>query len=534
MSTTWSDIRAGRFASDARAILDSAGLYQNMSNRYKLPLAQVKKIFDQLLRAHDITWDKNRKTIPMITLQRIDKLFQERVHHGKGAIARARSAPNSAAEAGVDVLIGRRKSREKVPPAAVHCRPRQATLSDYFSSLMVKAKESDLTEFRHELLRAASEAYTNKTDDLVYQCFAYPLLSLIAFTSPRVGSEIEFEGKRWRVEKRFDLATIGGAIQAFALSTEEKPPMLIFKGSTFPGDEGFAATWISDTTPGLSVGHIAARSADLKEWIVHQRDVTVVGASLGGALALHMVSLYGDHVGNVHAYNPAGLEAYVSYGEQRGMDVHIYSQWNDLVSTMGYFPPWATVYRIVPLRDQNFIVAHARIFAGEDEVTIFKTTGKYENSRPERHALVATRQICSPITFTLLGTPTLLYRTYELFSLSYLSEKEGTTKGDLLLVITWVAIGALLIAFATFLLTHRKLPQIQRIIDKIGNKKFTAIASVIGTVGGLMALCGVRALTRLHSKKITIESLNREHNGLLPTRLSAHDANRDTDDIDEA
>ncbi len=507
MSINWNDIQNSLCASDARVKLDRSSLYEEMSNRHQLPLSQVKKIFSELLRANAVKWDSSRQTVPVATLRKIDHLFKERVHHGKGAIAKASSPPHSAAEAGVDVLIGRRDRREKVLPAAKGCKPRQATLSDYFSTIMVETNKKDLDEFRQELLRAASAAYNNKDEDLVYQCFAYPLLSLVAFTSPQVGSEIEFEGKIWRVEKRFDLGTIGGSIQAYALRAEEHPPILIFKGSTFPGDEGFAATWISDTTPGLSVGHIAARSADLKEWIVKQRQVTVVGASLGGALALHMVSLYGDHVGHVHAYNPAGLEPYVSYGEQREMHVHIYSQWNDVVSTMGYFPDWATVYRIVPMQNHNFIVSHARIFAGEGEVTIFKTTGKYENTRYERHALVATRQLCSPITFILLGTPTLLYRTYEFFSLSYLSKKEATTKDDLLLVITWIAIGALLIAFATFLLTHRKLPQIHRILDKIGNKKFTAMASVIATLGGLMAVCGIRALTRLHSKKVTVPAL---------------------------
>ncbi|MCH9610763.1 MAG: hypothetical protein S4CHLAM81_08100 [Chlamydiales bacterium] len=463
---------------------------------HNLPEAEVKKFIPSMMRAHRISWIKKGKQLRAIDLGKLDQLFTNRVQHGVGALAHENGEPISACQSGVRYLVGKQDKIKKIP----HIYAKQPTIANFFWQLAVETNPKMRAEAREQLYDVLREVQHN--DPTIEKCCLWPLVSLIPFFDPPVGSEVPIKNKTYTVSKKINLPTIGGSTPAYVLEREDEPPMLIFRGSTYPGDKGYAAGWLSDCTPGLSVGHIPARSSELKEWIKEQANVTVVGASLGGSLALHMVSLYGDHLGQVHAWNPAGLHLWKDYGEKRGMEVTIYNQWNDLVSTMGYFPSYAKILRIVPNKHHNFKLAHMRPYAGQSSVTVVESDTFYENNRAARHFLSGLHIGGSVIPFSILAAGTTLYRTYNLFTLTHLREAEYATTADRALVISWIAVGTLLVTLAAMMLTKRNLPQMKNAYSQLGHKGYNAVAITFATIGGMMILGGLRATGHLKSKKL--------------------------------
>jgi len=169
--------------------------------------------------------------------------------------------------------------------------------------------------------------------------------------------------------------------------------LITFLGTTFPAGEGYIATLLADFTPGMSVGHapyLYGKKA-LREWFAGKQDVRLYGTSLGGALTLQTLRHHKERVGQVYAYNPPGLYPWNWSGFADAPETNIYYQENDLVATMGLFPEGekVNVYRVLPGNRENSVKAHARAFAGGEEVALLKSDPRYENERPLRKLFTA-------------------------------------------------------------------------------------------------------------------------------------------------
>jgi pimeloyl-ACP methyl ester carboxylesterase len=178
------------------------------------------------------------------------------------------------------------------------------------------------------------------------------------------------------------------------------------------------ATVLADFTPGMSVGHAPYKEGREKiaEWLQDKKDVQLYGASLGGAIALHVAINHRDRVGRVQAYNPPGFYPWDWKGGSLPQ-IDIYSQQNDLVSTMGFFPESdeVNIYRVIGSRSEGLFKAHMRAYTGCEKVTFLKSSAQYENSRWDRKILTALHILLSAI---LVFLPVyLIYQLYRLLIL---------------------------------------------------------------------------------------------------------------------
>ena len=99
---------------------------------------------------------------------------------------------------------------------------------------------------------------------------------------------------------------------AYGLVAKDAPPLLPFKGTTYPSDKGFALSLLTDLNPMQSVGGWAHRIAEnsLTDWLKrntqHQK-ARVFGKSLGGSLSLLTAIKWPDYIAQVTTYGAPGL-----------------------------------------------------------------------------------------------------------------------------------------------------------------------------------------------------------------------------------
>lgn len=207
------------------------------------------------------------------------------------------------------------------------------------------------------------------------------------------------------------------------------PPIISFSGTPLPGGSGYGAGLLSDMTPFMSPGHAASIYAKdtMREWLQTytnngHKPATLTGASLGGGLCLHTLRFHKKYVGEIHAFNPAGLHPWDTWGKSadatyrsgsktRDVKVRVYSQENDVVSSMGYYPRGkdVKVYRIFGEKPENLLYAHARAYMGSKKVVVIESDNDFEAARVDRIGWTVLHLLISPVLFvpalaiTLLG-----------------------------------------------------------------------------------------------------------------------------------
>ncbi|NGX62205.1 MAG: hypothetical protein K940chlam9_01699 [Chlamydiae bacterium] len=380
---------------------------------------RTDRIFRKICTNQGIGWSKS-KTLTTETLQKIKTAFDKTLlYNGKGV-----------------------QCREEYPPAlrdACHylfCMhdevPEELVNGSNVRKILWRPDSAFSTAFRNELegvMKSALEARQEaQYDSTLFAAFIHNIVGLLPFSYPQEGETIQIpvqKGENWEmatytVDKKFALSPswFSSPLPAYGLTSENGPPMLIFLGTTYPAGEGFAATLFSDFTPGLSVGHapFLYGKEEIAEWLGGKENVSVSGISLGGALSLH-AARYFPQVSEVYAFNPAGH--YPWNGQKfggKGPNIHIYSQKNDLVSTMGFFPEGENVevYRVLGTEDEPFFKAHARSYFGADQVSLLKSSPEFENSRIERRILTGLHMIGSSIVFLLVLPFHLIFRLIQL------------------------------------------------------------------------------------------------------------------------
>jgi hypothetical protein len=138
---------------------------------------------------------------------------------------------------------------------------------------------------------------------------------------------------------------LGSPITAYGLVPEKgksASPILLFKGTTYPADDGFYLSLLTDINPYGPVGSLAFQMGKekIKSWLeehTKERKAEVMGTSLGGCLSLQTASKYPEYIKAVHAFNSPGVTSDEVQSWQQSMtakpEVNVYLQDGDPVSS---------------------------------------------------------------------------------------------------------------------------------------------------------------------------------------------------------
>lgn len=264
-------------------------------------------------------------------------------------------------------------------------------------------------------------------EEVLFETFVGNLIALLPYAYPEEGESFSIPQKvngEWKsvpytVDRKIELSPewFSSPISAYGLTSPEGPPLITFLGTTYPAGEGYLATLLSDVTPFMSVGHAPYLygKTQIEEWLQGKSEVHLCGASLGGALAFHVLRNHKEKIAQVDVYNPPGLHPW-QWKEKfnDSVDIRIVYNENDLVGTLGFFPEGDKVRIIRPVLEerQNALKAHALAYSGNEKVALLKSDPAYENSRFSRKLLTALHFF---LGFVLAFIPILL--AYLLFSL---------------------------------------------------------------------------------------------------------------------
>lgn len=167
---------------------------------------------------------------------------------------------------------------------------------------------------------------------------------------------------------------------------------LIFSGTTYPAGQGFKTHIQEDLKPLHTPGQTLLMNGmpNMKAWISsnHPEHLTVVGMSLGGAMALQMGMHLPTLVNDVYAFNPPGLDPYFSNFNTEDVqpEFRIIIQGQDPVSCFGHFnPKWTMVhYELDATHDpKNPFLDHVLTYTGCQNAT-FRTIEDIDKQNQQR------------------------------------------------------------------------------------------------------------------------------------------------------
>lgn len=250
------------------------------------------------------------------------------------------------------------------------------------------------------------------------------LLSLYPFLSPENGEEIHvpirIEGK-WHLanyqvqEIHMTPSWMGSPLVAYGLISKEylAPPLLLFKGTTYPTDMGFGLSLITDMNPGASVGSYAFRSGRKKilSWINEyspNQKVIVYGKSLGGAQAWRTALYYPDKVEKVMAYgapglNPRDIKRWNKILEKGNEpEINIFCQEGDSVPYYERSAQGFNYFLVLGEKPRNGILAHAEMFSTHERSVVLRMDSDKVAKKWKRIGLSCFRSVLSVLIFPLL------------------------------------------------------------------------------------------------------------------------------------
>ncbi len=213
------------------------------------------------------------------------------------------------------------------------------------------------------------------------------LISYYPYFSPEQGEKISLPFGPWESNVTYTVEIIeltpdylGSPITAYGLTAEKgkkEPPLLLFKGTTYPADDGFYLSLLTDINPYGPVGSLAFQmgKGKIKAWLeehAKERKAEVMGTSLGGCLSLQTASKYPEYIKAVHAFNSPGVTSHEVESWQQSSaikpEVNVYLQDGDPVSSsVGrcFAPDWNVQGVFAPATDP--LQAHASTYTAHPE-----------------------------------------------------------------------------------------------------------------------------------------------------------------------
>ena len=257
------------------------------------------------------------------------------------------------------------------------------------------------------------------------------ILALYPFLDPQNAEKIEvpiYDNNRWTMGEytiesvQLTPSWMGSPVISYGLiPSGNLPPLMLFKGTSYPSDNGFFLQLLTDFNPFGSVGSYLFNicKGNIEKWLDNsaktaKRNARLYGVSLGGALTEHTVVEYPYLIEKVYAFNAPALLGFEltnwtkSWKKSKGVgmpEVNVYCQDNDLVSNLGikWGKGW-NVYKVFgPLKSQSMLLGHLRCFLADKESMMLKMDRGLESNQKVRWVLTILHQLVS-IPFFMLGS----------------------------------------------------------------------------------------------------------------------------------
>lgn len=258
----------------------------------------------------------------------------------------------------------------------------------------------------------------------------FHLLSYYTFFDPPADSNLEVpllvDGK-WQkisydeIEKiQLTPSWMGSPLVSFLLKSKDGPPLILFKGTSYPADEGFGLQLLSDLNPGASVGSYAfslgkkkLQACLTKQVALAGRKAIAVGVSLGGALTQHAAVNFPELIEKAFAYCAPKMLGYelrewnkcFRQNPENLPVVHRFRHKKDLVHCAGLAigEGWQE-YLLMGNSDSPALVAHIESYFTRKEHLILRVK---QHSYSFRERFIAIAHLILSVPLFILGT--LLY-----------------------------------------------------------------------------------------------------------------------------
>ena len=211
---------------------------------------------------------------------------------------------------------------------------------------------------------------------------------------------------------------MGSPLAAYGLvpESQNQPPLLLFKGTTYPTDNGFFLSLITDLNPFASVGALGFQfgKETLSSWLYEKTQTSgqralVYGKSLGGAHACRSAIYFPDYVEKVMAYGAPGFSLWdlsrLKEVEQlpHHAQINVFCQQNDPVP---YFDLAAdhgvNYFKVLGKEVRHGVAAHADFYTTHEHSKILRMEAFHEDSVWMRIGLTALRIFLSLTLFPIL------------------------------------------------------------------------------------------------------------------------------------
>jgi pimeloyl-ACP methyl ester carboxylesterase len=251
------------------------------------------------------------------------------------------------------------------------------------------------------------------------------LLSLYPFLSPEQNETLRvpvFSDGKWQlIDYKVDRIPLtpqwmGSPLVAFGLipQTASAPPLLLFKGTTYPTDDGFLLSLIVDINPFASVGNYGFKWGEktISEWLnkhVAASKVMIYGKSLGGALARQAALRFTAQVGRVMAFGAPGLfstelKRYQQLEKEKQLPIiDLFCQENDPVTAVDHMADSGIhYYKVLGKHARWGVFAHADMYSTHEESAVLRLDPKKEERCWIHISMTLARMVASILIFPVL------------------------------------------------------------------------------------------------------------------------------------
>lgn len=252
------------------------------------------------------------------------------------------------------------------------------------------------------------------------------ILALYPFLNPTDGEKLNIpqliQGKWQLCPYRAERITLtpnwmGSPLVAFGMKplNPKAPPLLIFKGTTYPTDEGFSLSLLTDLNPAASVGAYAFKTGrnKVQAWLEREtkkQQAVIYGKSLGGAQAWRTALHHPELIRKVMAYGAPGLsrsdsnrlKKLLSSGN-RLPEINLLCQEGDPVPYVNkHVSQGFNYYKVLGEHPRKGTLAHAEMYSTHEHSVLMRVVPSHVAKRARRFGISALRGTISLFAFPLL------------------------------------------------------------------------------------------------------------------------------------
>lgn len=266
-----------------------------------------------------------------------------------------------------------------------------------------------------DLYRQLSTEPLDKNEQFHMEMIIGEVLSIYPFIKPKIGEELKvpvcIHGE-WKLVSyktdRIELTPhwMGSPLVAYGLysTNSSASPLLLFKGTTYPTDDGASLSLMTDFNPFGSVGSygFGIGKNKIEEWLnqhTKNSQAIVYGKSLGGAQAWRSALNFPEKISKVMAFGAPGFYPWElrklkkTLNAHPNLDINIFCQKNDPVPYSDLAAKKGVKYFEVlgEIIQDNLVMAHVDFYSFQKNSSILKLKEPTIQSTWKRVALTATR-----------------------------------------------------------------------------------------------------------------------------------------------